>query len=174
MKPKILLPVLIILFVAYLGYHTIGGQDTVSVERVKLAIEHEMAGINNLNIHQIQQFRGNLLVLYSYDLGDGHYMACRHLDKNYRLSGGSGPTRVDKRQPISITSFGAEPEHYIISYGEIYEKEISSIEVKYSNGERKVVTPRNGAFIVTSGNSSNGLLNIKAFNSQGEVLYHLP
>ena len=174
MKPKILLPVLIILFAACVGYYITSSQDTVSVERVKLAIEHEIAGINNLNIYQIQQFRGNLLVLYSYDLGDGHYMACRHLDKNYRLSGGSGPTRVDKRQPISITSFGAEPEHYIISYGEIYEKKISTIELEYNNGEKKVVAPRNGAFLVASDNSINGLLNIKAFNSQGEVLYHLP
>ena len=81
MKPKILLPVLIILFAACVGYYITSSQDTVSVERVKLAIEHEIAGINNLNIYQIQQFRGNLLVLYSYDLGDGHYIACRHLIK---------------------------------------------------------------------------------------------
>lgn len=46
--------------------------------------------------------------------------------------------------------------------------------MEYSNGEKKVVIPKNGAFLIASDNSINGLSNIKAFNSQGEVLYHLP
>lgn len=148
--------------------------QTLSTEKVTAIVEQEVKGTENLKILQIEQFRKSHLVLYHYDLGDGHYIACRFIDDNYRLSGGSGPIRVDERQPLTIISFGGSPEDYLIAYGEIHNKDITSIEIIYGDGDAKVVKPQNNSFMVTANKSPNELLTIKAYDSKGKVLYQLP
>lgn len=176
MRPqKVYLIVLAVILAFCLVYFRSHSQGVISEERIKLAIEHENAGISNLKIKRIEEFKGNPLVLYSYDFLDGHYIACRHFDDNHRLSGGSGAHKVDRNQPLSIISFGcSEPEKYTITYGEIYNHNISSIEIKYNDGKRKVVKPENGTFIVISDNSPHEFTGIKAYDIQGKVLYHSP
>lgn len=149
-------------------------QQTLSTKRIISIVEQEVKDTENLKILKIEQFRKSHLVLYNYDLGDGHYIACRFIDNNYRLSGGSGPTRVDKKQPLTIISFGDSPEDYLISYGEIHNKNITSIEIIYSDEVSKVIKPQNNSFMVTSNNALNGLMTIKAYDSKGKLLYKLP
>lgn len=165
---------MILLIVSSIGFNVINNQKDVSIKRIKSSIEHETKGIKNLIIYRIEEFRGGRLVLYSYDLGDDHYISCRHLEKNYILGGGGGPVKVDKRQPFSITSFGVDPDKYVISYGEIYNKDIASIEIVYSNGEKKIVKNQNQAFLATTNKSINVLKTVTAYDSSGKVIHHLP
>lgn len=172
---KILSFILIVSILALLGYYALNNnREEVSEERIRLAIEHEVRGIKNLDIKIVEEFRGNPLVMYSYDLGDGHYIACRHLDKHNRLSGGSGPIQADTRQPLSVVSFGSVSENYYITYGEVYDFSIDAIEIIYDNGEKKRFNPRNAAYLFIAEQDVNGLVTVNAYDSTGQLVFQLP
>ncbi len=160
---------------ALLGCHGWNNnQEGVSEESIRLAIEPEISDIQNLDIKFIENFRGNPLVMYSFDLGDGHYIACRHVDKHNRLSGGSGPAKADTSQPLSVVSFGSDTENYFITYGEVYDSSINTIEIIYDNGENKRVEPRDAAFLFVANQDVNGPVTLNAYDSTGQVVFSLP
>ncbi len=169
-----LILILMVSVLALFGYYVMNNnREEVSEERIRLDIEREISGIKNLDIKIIEKFRENALVVYTYDLGDGHYIACWHLDKHKRLSGGSGPIKVDTSQPVSVVSFGATPENYLITYGEVCDSNIVAIEITYDNGDKKRVEPRNAAYLFIEEQEVNWLTTINAYDSTGQVVFHL-
>lgn len=165
--------ILLLILVTYGWFHNDKNQSTE--DRIKNAIEHESGDVNNLTIYKIEEFRGNYLVLYCFDLADSHCLACRYINENNGLGGGSGPSIVDRSQPMSISHFANEPFNHVISYGEIYDTEIAAIDLEYRDGEIIRATPENGAFLVTADKNINqhpGI--IRAYNNKGEVIFQLP
>jgi hypothetical protein len=173
---RILIFILTVSVLVLIGYYVVinDNQQAVSEERIRLAIEREISGIKNLEIKIIEEFRGTSLVMYSFDLGDGHYIACRHFDKHNHLSGGSGPIKADTRQPISVISFGNETENYFITYGEVYNSSINAVEIVYYSGEKKRVEPRKGAYLFIADQETNMVMTVSAYDSTGQVVFQVP
>lgn len=174
MYPKKILISFMVLLIIILGYGLIREPAEPTEKQAMEAIRHETNGIEDLNIHQIQRFRKQWLILYSYDLGDSHYIACRFLDARGRLSGGSGPSWVDQRQVISMTSFGEQPNDYLIIYGEIHNPGIKSVEVFFHDGWKMEVKQKEGTYLIITDKSIKEVFTLKAYNRQGGIVYHLP
>jgi len=174
MKLKAIAISLIIIIVAFIGYYQMNKQADISIEELNKVLLHDTSGAENLKILIIEKFKDERLVVYSYDLGDGHYITCRNLKNNYLLSGGSGPVKVDERQPLSVTTFGSATENYLVSYGEILNDNISSMIIDYGDGEKKQVEIRNKSFLVIENKPFNVLVKITAYDNNGNIVYHLP
>lgn len=151
--------------------------DSVNVnDTIKQQIENESIGCENLIIYTIEKFQNTRVVLYAYDLADKHYMACRHVTKDNRLSGGFGPNVIDTEYPFSIHSGGGSSEQgsYLLNYGEVNNENIDSIQINYSDNTAKKVSPKKGAFLIIKEEANPGVLSAVAKDSRGKIIYEIP
>ncbi|HVJ47732.1 hypothetical protein [Desulfitobacterium sp.] len=160
-------------------------QDNISVDKDKLVsvLNEKYSTDKNLKlIGDNEKVEDNYITVVSYDdLANTHYVdivtfSVNKKDSSITFLNNKGG-RADTKQPLSISSAGEifnNKNSYLITYGEVYDNKLSSIELEYNDGQKKTQEITNNGFLVITKGDFLGINKLSAFNQNNEVVYSFP
>lgn len=138
----------------------------------------------NLKVILTKPFRGQLVVVYSYDVaGQGHFVDYRFIKKKngaiQLLGGGGGIAETSAKMPLNFSSGGSTSstveDPYYFAYGEIFDERIKLVRVEYSNGTIVTDKIENAGYLtIIEEQDVRGVKKIEALDETSKVIYSIP
>lgn len=126
-------------------------------------------------------FRDKVIVIVSYDVGNGHFVDYRLIkEKNNKvviLGGGGGIAQTDVKKPLTFSSGGSisnDEIPYYVTYGEIFDDKIKKIRIEYSNGTKATEEIENAGYLIICEEKVDGVKKIEALDETSKVIYSIP
>lgn len=145
------------------------------------SLKNQYPASKNLRVIVTEPFRDQMIVLFSYDIANGHFVDYRFFKEKSNevqiLGGGGGIAEVDVKKPLTFSSGGSisdDKEPYYFAYGEIFDEKIKQVRVEYSNG--KIVTEKtvNNGYLTICEEKVIGVKKIEALDETSKIIYSIP